>query len=515
MSQLLKQLNKYFQFDSFRPGQEEIIQSIIAGHDVLGILPTGAGKSLCYLLPAKIVSGMTIVVSPLLSLIEDQVHQLRAKGEKNAVQLNGFMTNNEKNYILSRLHKGSILYISPEMLSNKYVLSYLKRLPIGLFVIDEAHCISQWGHEFRTDYLRLKDIRIELNTPPCLALTATATPQVEEDIINRLQMTQPVIHRHSVDRQNISYFVKRTESMAEKEEFFFHYLEKLVGSAIIYVATRKETENICEKMKEKGYEKVAFYHGGMEKGERLLVQYQFLQGELDYVCATNAFGMGINKADVRSVIHLHLPSSMEQYVQEVGRAGRDGEKSIALLLYESQDREIPLSFLENEFPSEKELTVWFQTMQGMETDQDKRLHTSVIQKMFSVDETRWRMVLYYLERKAIVINNEILVDRLTKDLLAQLNKHFLNRKKVKLGRFREFERMLSSQACIRTSILQYFGEELMKKQDPCCTNCGASLEKMTGEWERKASLGKSKSASWQEDLAAILLPHLGGRSFGK
>lgn len=510
MSELQSLLQRHFQYETFRPGQKDIIQSVLEGKNVVGILPTGAGKTLCYHLPAKVIQGMTIIVSPLLSLMEDQVHQLRASGEKNVVQLNGFMTKKEKNFVLNALNVHSMLYVSPEMISNPYVLSYLQNVPIGLFVVDEAHCISQWGHEFRTDYLRLKDVLQALRNPRCLALTATATKIVEEDIITHLNMENPRVHRFSVDRKNIKYFMKGTTTINEKEEQFFHTLHVTSKPAIIYTSTRHEAERICHKMKEKGYGKTAFYHAGMGKEERLLVQHQFLNGELDYICSTNAFGMGINKPNVRTVIHLHIPSSIEHYVQEVGRAGRDGKDSVAVLIYGPDDRYIPISFIENEFPTENELNVWLQSWKGM--DNVRTVKTSEVKNMFFIDETKWRMVLYYLELEQVVQGEDIILNRLTNQMLERLNKHFLNRKREKLALFHQFEAFISSGSCIREGLLQHFGEKPTEHMEYCCEKCGLSLEMVVGEPKNEATskMERPLATSWQEKLKAILLPQSGG-----
>lgn len=507
-------LQKHFQYDTFRPGQKEIIQSVLEGKNVLGILPTGTGKTLCYHLPAKVIRGMTIIVSPLLSLMEDQVHQLRANGEKNAVQLNGFMSNKEKNYILQSLNERSMLYVSPEMFRNKYVLSYLENIPIGLFVVDEAHCISQWGHEFRTDYLRLKDVIKQLNNPPCLALTATATKRVEEDIITQLNMENPVVHRFSVDRKNIKYFVNEVFSAKEKEERLFQLLNIVKSPAIIYTATRHEAESLCHKMRTNGYKRTAYYHGGMGKDDRLLVQHQFLNGELDYICATNAFGMGINKQDVRTIIHFHIPSSIENYVQEVGRGGRDGNDSLAILIFAKEDRIIPISFIENEFPSENELDVWLSSIKNIYNGQ--RINETVVKNMFLIDETKWRMVLYYLEEERVVVGNEIMIDRITNEIIVKLKNHFKKRKQEKLHHFQQFETFLASKRCIREGIVRHFGEQFIPKLDHCCGNCGLSVESViANQLDQKLTKDDNVTMSWQEKLKAILLPHHGGNHFEK
>ncbi|MDQ0257676.1 ATP-dependent DNA helicase RecQ [Evansella vedderi] len=506
MINLTELLKSKFGHDQFRPGQEEIIQSVLSKRDVLAILPTGAGKTLCYHFPAKLMEGMTIVVSPLLSLMEDQVHQLRAAGDKNVVQLNGLLTFEEKKRILRSLNKNSILFISPEMLTNDLVIRRVSGIQIGLFVVDEAHCISQWGHEFRTDYLRLHEVKERIGNPPCLALTATATSQVEEDIIKKLAMEQPVIHRFSVNRKQIKLITVEAFDKTEKLDLFFEHLKRLVKPAIIYTSTRKEAVAMAETMKEKGYVDVAFYHGGMTKEDRLLIQHQFLNNEINYICSTNAFGMGINKPNVRSVIHLHIPPSIEQYVQEIGRAGRDGQESTALLLYTKEDRAVPMAFIDQEFPTERELKTWFSVLKGWNPT-TPLVDSSVmeeLQRVLFIDETRWKMLLYYFRKFGALDDKHIHMERVNDQLFKKLYQHFLSRRKHKENNFYQIESLLNGKECIRKGVLQYFGEEMTGTLKKCCSNCGLTIENYP---LNDYSQDENTFASWQEELENILVPY--------
>lgn len=504
MDKLTENLQKMFGYETFRPGQKEIIESVLTGQDVLAILPTGAGKTLCYHFPAKMVKGMTIVVSPLLSLMEDQVHQLRAMGDKHVKQLNSMLTKEEKNEVLRTLSHQTILFTSPEMLMNDFVIRRLKTIAIGLFAVDEAHCISQWGHEFRTDYMRLEKVREKLNNPPCLALTATATKQVEGDIIARLGLHNPKIHRFSVNRREIKLFKVEAMNNTEKEQIFFQYLKRVSSPAIVYTATRNEAEILSEKMNVKGYE-TAFYHGGVDKENRVLIQHQFIKNEIDYICATNAFGMGINKENVRTVIHMHIPQSMEQYVQEIGRAGRDGKTSIALILFTKEDLCIPLSFINREFPDKDELEVWIEMIANISpfTIQD----LIGIQRSFHLDETKWRMFLFYIRKFGVIDDQGIQVQEINQDLYHKLNQYFNGRKSFKLERVKEFERMLNSNLCIRQAILRYFGESHRQEISQCCSNCGLTMEDLPNQTEK---VKKYEYTTWQEELREILLPNQRG-----
>ncbi|MCD8511489.1 MAG: ATP-dependent DNA helicase [Bacillus sp. (in: Bacteria)] len=437
MDNLTKQLKEIFGYDGFRQGQREIIESVLDGRDVLAILPTGAGKTLCYYFPAKLINGITIVVSPLLSLMEDQVHQLRAKGDKQIKQLNSMLPVNERKEILQNLSNETMLFISPEMLMNEYVMQRLTLMTVSLFVVDEAHCISQWGHEFRTDYLRLKEVRGKLNNPRCIALTATATKEVEEDIIHSLGLTNPAVHRSSVNRDEIKLFKVEASSSLEKEQLFFHYINKINSPAIIYTSTRNEAEMLAEKMKMNGQDTV-YYHGGMSKEDRVLIQHQFINNEINYICATNAFGMGINKENVRTVIHMHIPLAMEQYVQEIGRAGRDGNTSSAMIFFTKEDHFTPLSFINREFPNVNEVKVWLDLFYQLPRPSLSDLNR--LQSYFQIDETKWKMFMYYLRKfNAMDDHGNVTLEK-AHDLLESLNNHFQSRKREKEIRFKQLEK---------------------------------------------------------------------------
>ncbi|SDZ68809.1 ATP-dependent DNA helicase RecQ [Evansella caseinilytica] len=503
-------LEENFGFTHFREGQKEIILSVMKGRNVLAILPTGAGKTLCYHFPAKLLDGITIVVSPLLSLMEDQVHQMRASGEKAVVQLNGLLSFTEKEQVLSELHHRSIVFVSPEMLANDYLLKKLRHWKVGLFVVDEAHCISQWGHEFRTDYLRLSDARAALGEPPCLALTATATAEVEKDILGCLAMENAVVHRFSVNRPQIKYFIEECASEEEKQSRFREYITQVASPAIVYTGTRNDAVQLSNEIRETGISSTAYYHGGLAKEERLLIQRQFLHDELRVICATTAFGMGINKPDIRTVVHMHLPSSIEQYVQEVGRAGRDGKESAALLLYTKADRYRPLSFIEQEFLTEKELSALFRVLKGS----GGTVAIKDIPAMLQLDETVWRMVMYYLEKAAAVKAGRIAAERLNEELLATLHEHFTKRRRQKQSLFLQLERLFTENSCIRSGILAYFGENQHTSPAFCCSACGFRFTDMPGfdPHPRPADeSGKSNEITWQEELQHMLLPHKRGR----
>lgn len=351
--QLYRVLKEQFGYSHFRDGQLETIQSVLAGKNTFAILPTGAGKSLLYQLPAYFLPGSVIIVSPLLSLMQDQVDRLRRRGEKRVVVLSSQLVGADRRQVLNCLGEYRFIFASPEILSNQQVLAALKRIRLSLLVVDEAHCISQWGPDFRPEYLLLKQVRLQLGRLPVLLLTATATPQVQRDILAKLALQRKAVHlvTRSVNRANIFLSVEQVHDQLEKQTRLLGLVKRLPGPGIVYFSSRKTATQVAGWLQERTELPVAAYHAGISPLERFRIQQQFMTGQLRLICATSAFGMGIDKDDIRYVIHYHLPANLESYMQEIGRAGRDGQQSIALLLYAPGDEAIQSGLNQISLPS--------------------------------------------------------------------------------------------------------------------------------------------------------------------
>ena len=374
----LDALRKYFGYDQFRPLQEEIVLSVLDGRDTLALMPTGGGKSLCFQVPTMVMNGLCLVITPLIALMKDQVENLHKRNIRAAAIYTG-MTYEQQKVALDNCQFGPyhFLYVSPERLESEEFRERLARLPICLIAVDEAHCISQWGYDFRPSYLKIAEIRDIIRsthasqTIPILALTATATPEVVEDIQEQLAFREKNVLRKSFLRSNLSYVVRQTNKKADE---IVHILSRVAGSAIVYVRNRQRTQEIAAYLNEKGIS-ADFYHAGLTSKERSAKQEEWKKGEKQgtrVIVATNAFGMGIDKPDVRIVIHHDLPDTIEAYFQEAGRAGRDEQKAFAVLLYDpSTDKTKARKRIADNFPDEEFLhTVYHKTCNYLQIGAD-------------------------------------------------------------------------------------------------------------------------------------------------
>lgn len=344
----IKVLQQYWGYTAFRGLQLPIIESVLAGKDTLALLPTGGGKSICFQVPVMVQQGMALVISPLIALMTDQVNRLKTLGI-HATTIESGLSYYEIQLLLEQAADGkfSFLYISPERLHSQLFMHFLPQLPITLVVVDEAHCISQWGYDFRPAFLNIAKIKDYTNTVPFIALTASATPTVQKDIIYQLQLNKPAIFQQSFERPALAYSVVETHS---KINTAIELLQQISGSSIVYCNTRKQTKDVAHLLQLQGLQ-ADYYHAGLTKEERNFKQQKFINNQTRIIVCTNAFGMGIDKPDIRSVIHYNIPDCMENYYQEAGRAGRDNNRADAILLYQPGDLQALLQLPEKKFPT--------------------------------------------------------------------------------------------------------------------------------------------------------------------
>lgn len=342
-------LERFFGFSALRPGQDAVVEAVMAGRDVMAIMPTGGGKSLCYQLPALCREGLTVVVSPLIALMKDQVDALTARGIP-AAAVNSSLSSDEYRSVMTDLRSGALrlIYVAPERFAQEGFMATLSRLQVSLLAVDEAHCLSQWGHDFRPDYLRLGLARERLGFPQTMALTATATAAVREDILRTLQLRDPAVVISGFGRDNLDFSITHCENHRAKYDRIRAVMRRW-RQGIIYCSTRKNVMKVYDEIRGDGLRVVA-YHAGMSDAEREFSQNAFISGEADVVVATNAFGMGIDRADVRFVLHFEIPGSVEAYYQEAGRAGRDGEPAVCELLFNHVDLKTQEFFFEGSNP---------------------------------------------------------------------------------------------------------------------------------------------------------------------
>lgn len=469
--QASKLLTEKFGFDSFREGQEEAIVSSLENKHSLVMLPTGTGKTLCYQLPSYLFNGSTLIISPLLSLMEDQVEKMKSNGEKSVVALNSFLTFSEKRNIISQLSSFKFIFISPEMLQQNNIIEALQSITISLLVVDEAHCISQWGMDFRPDYLKLGEVRRQLNDPLTMAVTATAVEKVREEIVRILGIQsnlRQVIY--PVDRPSIQLRVIECER--NKDEELLSAISEFKGPGIIYFTSKKLADKTAEMIRSEKEIKAESYHSDLSKEDKRKIQAQFLNNTISIICATSAFGMGIDKPDIRFVIHYHMPASPEMYLQEIGRCSRDSKGGIALLLYEKGDEAIQIRLQKDTLPSNEELMFAFKhpnKLPDLKDDSKKHLCQYFINQKVSFD-TAWNTISEY-----------------------QSNKQYQLKTMIEYA---------LSRGCKRQILLHYFHETVKEKRNGCCSICTSPLL-LPYEPEEPEKIVQISEKMWQDKVNSL------------
>lgn len=472
-------LMQHFGYTSFRPGQKEVIEALLQGQDVVALLPTGMGKSLCYQLPGYVFEQPVLIISPLLSLMQDQVEQLRRLGEKRVVGLNSFLSGEDKRYALHYLDQYRFIFTSPEMLLQPQVQERLRQMALSLVVVDEAHCISQWGFDFRPDYLRIGEWFQMVNRPPVLALSATATDKVLRDIKQYLHMENPFQYIHAVDRPNIHLGRLFFRDKEEKLDWIVGHVLRTAGPGIIYTQSRSKTERYSKALLEQGI-RAASYHAGMEQADRQFIQQQFIEGQLEWIVATNAFGMGVHKSDIRQVLHDALPTTVANYMQEIGRAGRDGEDALAVLLYTEGDEEFSKFVVTEDLPRDYHVDAYRgYIQQGQKPSQ--------MISMGEIGETAFRVLDYWMHQ---------LLPEEVKRKLEELRME-------KFQAVQDMMKIVQADTCMREQLVAYFGQVLQKHPENCCQCCGIDFEQIVKE--RKDILMEQEQASWTKRLAKLLV----------
>lgn len=436
-------LNEQFNHSYFKFGQKEAIQSVLHGNDTLVVLPTGSGKSICYQLMPFVKEGTTIIISPLLSLMQDQANKLRSYGIKEVCALNSLLTKSERNYIFRHLNKYKFILLSPEMLSQQYVIDQLAKININLLVVDEAHCVTQWGMDFRPDYLDIATFRPLVQSPPIMALTATATRQVQKEIKQLLNFdkikSKSIIT--SVDRPEIKLYFEQAEN---KDERVLDIINTIQKPGIIYFSSKKKADEIANLLIEELNINAESYHADKESQDKITIQNQFLDNQLQVICATSAFGMGINKQDIKFVMHYHMPASPEMYLQEIGRCSRNGEDGIAIMLYKDGDENIQRFLKQDSIPDVSTIQYVYQNFQSVHHQEDiqYKLIRYFYLNNYSLEET----IQFFNDRKN-AINHKI---------------HFLRD-------------LILTNKCKREVLLGYFDESKQNETHLCCDSCNENL----------------------------------------
>lgn len=466
-----------FGYNHLRPGQETAIQSVVKGKDTLVVMPTGSGKSAIYQIAAAQITGATVIISPLLALQQDQLESLDEPDVGEAAVLNSTLSSGERTWVLENFESGGLefLFLAPEQLENPATLERLKEANVSLFVVDEAHCISEWGHDFRPSYLRLGNAIQALGHPTVLALTATAAPPVREEIVQRLQMRDATVIVGGFDRPNLWLAVERMDDEEEKQKALIHTVAQAEKPGIVYAATRKATEELAEQMQRRGIRAIA-YHAGLKSKEREQIQTAFMSDKLDVIVATIAFGMGVDKPNVRFVFHYNISASVDNYYQQIGRAGRDGEPSRVLLFYSPSD----LGLRRFLGASGKVNDAIAQPIVQLMREQVDPIPLEELATRLAVSKNKLKVALNYLEMVGFlrVWSDQTVVRQKTEmtpeQAIAGVQTIQVRKAKIEQSRLEMIRGYAELKDCRRRYLLNYFGEQ---REEACgfCDNCDAGI----------------------------------------
>jgi ATP-dependent DNA helicase RecQ len=480
-------LHEHFGFRAFRPGQEEAVRAALEGRDSLVVMPTGSGKSLCYQLPALMRDDLTVVVSPLVALMQDQIDGLRARGAGEQVALvNAQQSGQDNSAAIDRAAAGQLrlLYVAPERFGAPGFLDRMAGVDVGLFVVDEAHCVSQWGHDFRPDYFRLEAVARRLGARAVMASTATATARVAMDIARRLALRDPVKVSTGFDRPNLTFSVARPNG-ADKRAMLLETLRRVDGlPAIVYAGTRKGCEELADVISAELGIRAEPYHAGLDRERRAAVQRRFLADETPVIVATNAFGMGVDKANVRTVIHASTPPSLEAYYQEAGRAGRDGLPGRAVLLAEPRDKALHVHFIKQEQLDDRlPRDVAGRLSWGADGDGVFNEDAGELAGAAGCDWEKLRAVLGHLIRAGVVVLSPAPSTRVVGRLVgaydgaaaARCRTSMEEGIQVRWRQYREIWAYAEADSCRRTAILRHFGDPTSPQVENCCDVCAPEV----------------------------------------
>ena len=504
-SQIVSGLERFGHAD-FRPGQREAVEGALDGKDVIAVMPTGAGKSLCYQLPALASEGLTLVISPLVALMDDQISSLEKIAPGEVAAVHGLKDQEENDQALEDAASGKLrlLYLAPERLANSRVARAIQSATVERVVVDEAHCVSSWGHDFRPDYFRLGEAARRLGAANISAFTATATPRVAEDIAIRLGLKDAAVVRTGFDRPNISFTVVTCDGSADEQARLLRVLEDPSSRpAIVYAGTRKQADAMAPMLSKKLGVKAEAYHAGLERKKRGAVQTRFMTDKTEIVVATNAFGMGVDKADVRTVVHISVPGSLEAVYQEAGRAGRDGLPARAVLLAEPRDRSLHVHFIKSAAVEDEQLKAVFKLLKNAADENGlARIPARSASRACAGGQERATAAIGHLAFAGAIAPipappNEIAA-RITGgfdgEALSRARAAAADAQKLRWQRYKDVWGFVDSEGCRRRDILTHFGDKREPSPEgPCCDRCDATLVPKGASAKAKAAAKASGS----------------------